>query len=84
MDSFLLKRAEEGVIRRYGPKRDTDLLERAKKQVAHERKLIAELEFAGYFLIVWDVVRFCRRHDIPRQRKRRELGRMLRTRNHRH
>ena len=64
MDSFLLKRVEEGVIRRYGPKLDTDLLERAKKQVAHELKLIAKLGFAGYFLIVWDIVQFCKRHDI--------------------
>jgi error-prone DNA polymerase len=64
MDSFLRKRAEEGVIRRYGPKRDARLLERAKKQVEHELTLIARLGFAGYFLIVWDIVQFCKRHDI--------------------
>ena len=64
MDSFLRKRVEEGVVRRYGPKRDAGLLERAKKQVAHELELIAKLGFAGYFLIVWDIVQFCKRHDI--------------------
>src|ERR1700761_5449493 len=64
MDSFLRKRVEEGVNRRYGPKRNADLLERAKKQVAHELALIAKLGFAGYFLIVWDIVEFCKRHDI--------------------
>src|ERR1700722_3669914 len=32
MDSFLRKRVEEGVVRRYGAKDDADLLERAKKQ----------------------------------------------------
>jgi error-prone DNA polymerase len=64
MDSFLRKRAEEGVIRRYGPKRDVGLLERARKQVEHELALIAKLGFAGYFLIVWDIVQFCKNHDI--------------------
>ena len=64
MDSFLRKRVNEGVVRRYGPKRDAGLLGRAQKQVAHELELIAKLGFAGYFLIVWDIVEFCKRHDI--------------------
>ncbi|WP_047495381.1 error-prone DNA polymerase [Terriglobus sp. TAA 43] len=64
MDSFLEKRVDEGVARRYGSKRNTGLLERAKKQVAHELKLIAKLGFAGYFLIVWDIVEFCKKHGI--------------------
>lgn len=64
MDSFLAKRVAEGVIRRYGPKRDAALLERARKQVAHELKLIERLGFSGYFLIVWDIVQFCRKNGI--------------------
>ena len=64
MDSFLRKRTVEGVQRRYGPKNDQDLLERARKQVAHELALIAKLGFAGYFLIVWDIVQFCKRNGI--------------------
>jgi error-prone DNA polymerase len=64
MDSFLRKRVAEGVVRRYGPKNDRDLLERAKKQVEHELALIARLGFAGYFLIVWDIVQFCKGNDI--------------------
>ncbi|HKO18431.1 MAG TPA: error-prone DNA polymerase, partial [Acidobacteriaceae bacterium] len=27
-------------------------------------KLIAQLGFEGYFLIVWDIVQFCKQHDI--------------------
>jgi error-prone DNA polymerase len=64
MDSFLRKRVAEGVARRYGPKRDAGLLERAKKQVEHELTLIAKLGFEGYFLIVWDIVQFCKRNNI--------------------
>lgn len=64
MDSFLRKRVEEGIARRYGPKNDRDLMEKAKKQAEHELALITKLGFAGYFLIVWDIIRFCQQHDI--------------------
>jgi error-prone DNA polymerase len=64
MDSFLRKRVAEGVLLRYGPKHDAALLDRAKKQVAHELALIAQLGFEGYFLIVWDIVQFCKRNGI--------------------
>ena len=64
MDSFLKKRVEEGIARRYGPKNDRGLLERAKRQVERELALIAKLGFAGYFLIVWDIVQFCKSNDI--------------------
>ena len=64
MDSFLRERVAEGVMQRYGPKNDRALLKRAKKQVEHELALIAKLGFAGYFLIVWDIVQFCKRNGI--------------------
>jgi error-prone DNA polymerase len=64
MDSFLRKRVAEGVQRRYGPKNDRDLMERAKKQVEHELALIAKLGFAGYFLIVWDIIEYCKSNEI--------------------
>ncbi len=64
MDSFLRKRVEEGVVRRYNPKRDAALFGRAKKQVEYELQLISKLGFAGYFLIVWDIVRFCKERNI--------------------
>ncbi len=63
MDSFLRKRTEEGVQRRYGAK-TPDLLARAKKQVDYELALIAKLGFAGYFLIVWDIVQYCKNNGI--------------------
>jgi error-prone DNA polymerase len=64
MDSFLRKRAEEGVCKRYSVKGDDDLFARAKRQVEKELTLITKLKLAGYFLIVWDVVRFCREQNI--------------------
>jgi error-prone DNA polymerase len=64
MDSFLRKRTEEGFHNRYGVKRDEDLFERAHKQVQRELALIEKLHLAGYFLIVWDIIRYCRDQKI--------------------
>lgn len=64
MDSFLRKRTEEGVRSRYQPKRDSALFARAQKQAERELKLIEQLGLAGYFLIVWDVIQFCKANDI--------------------
>jgi error-prone DNA polymerase len=64
MDSFLAKRVEEGVRKRYGSPAKRHLLDKARVQVERELKLIAKLGFAGYFLIVWDIIRYCRQHDI--------------------
>jgi error-prone DNA polymerase len=40
------------------------LAERARRQVEHELAMIGRLDLAGYFLIVWDIVEFCRANDI--------------------
>src|ERR671931_105401 len=57
--SFLRKMTDVGARERYRPYHD-----RARGQIARELDLIEKLELAGYFLIVWDVVNFCRQHDI--------------------
>jgi error-prone DNA polymerase len=64
MDSFLRKRTEEGFRGRYVAKGDEDLFARAERQVQKELALIEKLHLAGYFLIVWDIVRFCREERI--------------------
>ncbi|HXR38560.1 MAG TPA: error-prone DNA polymerase [Terracidiphilus sp.] len=67
MDSFLARRVEEGVVKRYGSPAKQHLLTKARAQVEHELKLIARLGFAGYFLIVWDLVRYCQQYGILAQ-----------------
>jgi error-prone DNA polymerase len=64
MDSFLASRVEEGVRKRYGSPAKRSLLSKARAQVEHELKLIAKLGFAGYFLIVWDLIRYCQQNGI--------------------
>jgi error-prone DNA polymerase len=62
MASFLRKRTEEGARRRYRPYH-----EKARLQIERELALIEKLHLAGYFLIVWDLVNFCRDHGILAQ-----------------
>src|SRR5437016_10609138 len=37
---------------------------RVQQQLEHELGMIERLDLAGYFLIVWDIVRFCRERGI--------------------
>jgi error-prone DNA polymerase len=61
MTSFLRQRTYEGAHRRYGGNGE---FKRAENQIEHELKLIEKLKLEGYFLIVWDIVEFCKRHNI--------------------
>ncbi|MGZ4843040.1 MAG: DNA polymerase III subunit alpha, partial [Candidatus Angelobacter sp.] len=63
MMSFLRERTREGFQQRYG-RSDTGLKSRAQRQIERELALIEKLKLAGYFLIVWDLVRFCREQNI--------------------
>jgi error-prone DNA polymerase len=61
--SWLRALTEEGGVRRYG-RRGAARHPRAWSQIDYELGMIEQLGFAGYFLIVWDIVEFCRIHDI--------------------
>ncbi|MBV9437861.1 MAG: PHP domain-containing protein, partial [Acidobacteria bacterium] len=63
MMSFLRERTSEGAQYRYGQK-PADLRQRAQKQIERELALIEKLDLPGYFLIVWDIVRFCSQQRI--------------------
>jgi error-prone DNA polymerase len=67
MDSFLRKRVDEGIRKRYLPKNDPALYEAAKRQAEHELRVIENRGLAGYFLVVWDLARFCRNGGILAQ-----------------
>ena len=61
MTSFLRQRTYEGARLRYGR---NGAFAKAQKQIEHELKLIEKLKLEGYFLIVWDIVEFCKRQGI--------------------
>ncbi len=67
--SYLRLLAEQGATRRYGSRpvsniEDLSLRARAWKTIDNELNVIERLGFAGYFLVVWDIVRFCQRSNI--------------------
>jgi error-prone DNA polymerase len=64
MNSFLRQRTWEGARDRYG---DLEEGAPARQQIERELALIEKLKLAGYFLIVWDIVRFCRDQGILAQ-----------------
>ena len=64
MAPFRRKRTEEGARARYTGIHHAPTYERARPQLERELKLIEKLGLEGYFLIVWDIVQFCRREGI--------------------
>src|SRR5947207_11261989 len=59
MDSFLRTIVWFGAQQRYAA-----ISPKVKRQIQEELALITKLGFPGYFLIVWDIVNFCREHNI--------------------
>ena len=63
MMSFLRERAREGFHTRYG-RASAELQNKARRQIERELTLIEKLKLPGYFLIVWDLIRFCHEQNI--------------------
>ncbi|HTZ07498.1 MAG TPA: error-prone DNA polymerase, partial [Acidimicrobiales bacterium] len=61
--SWLVELVGRGATTRYGP-RSSERVPGAWAQLDHELGVIGTLGYAGYFLIVHDIVAFCRRNDI--------------------
>jgi error-prone DNA polymerase len=59
MDSFLRTIVWFGAQQRYAA-----ISAKVKRQIEEELALITKLGFPGYFLIVWDIVNFCRENNI--------------------
>ncbi|MGA9870432.1 MAG: error-prone DNA polymerase [Rhodococcus sp. (in: high G+C Gram-positive bacteria)] len=59
--SYLRVLALEGAERRYGSPADNPA---AYSQIDYELDIIGRLNFPGYFLVVHDIVSFCKQHDI--------------------
>jgi error-prone DNA polymerase len=61
--SYLRELTMAGALRKYGPP-EAERQSGAYKQLEHELEVIEKLNFPGYFLIVWEIVEFCRANDI--------------------
>ena len=59
LETYLRELVEEGAGHRYG-----EMTQEIRERLEHELRVISSMEFAGYFLIVWDLIRFAREHGI--------------------
>src|SRR6266536_3799553 len=64
MISFLRQRTVEGARLRYTGNKGAPSYEHARPQIERELALIEKLKLEGYFLIVWDIVQFCKQRNI--------------------
>ncbi|SDD28830.1 error-prone DNA polymerase [Sanguibacter gelidistatuariae] len=64
--TWLRELVREGAYQRYGP-RDRETEAGAYAQIDRELRIIEDLDFPGYFLIVYDLVEFCRVNGILAQ-----------------
>jgi DNA polymerase-3 subunit alpha len=72
LDSYFEHVTREGFARRMNLLRDLERAGRLKNSTAtYEQRLtqeiaiIQQMKFSGYFLIVWDFIRYAREHNIP-------------------
>ena len=63
MDSYLREQSWIGFRSRYG-RTSPDMQAKARRQIEKELALIEKFKLAGYFLIVWDLVRYCREQNV--------------------
>jgi DNA polymerase III subunit alpha len=54
---YLKRMADNGTLR--------NPIEAYEKRIADEIRIIQGMKYPGYFLIVWDLIRYAREHDIP-------------------
>lgn len=59
LDSFLSECSWRGLKERYG-----EITEEGKSRLVEELRVIEKIGFAGYFLIVWDFIRFSKERGI--------------------
>jgi error-prone DNA polymerase len=63
-DDYLERLVAQGAQERWGATGDGFPSDTHRRQIEHELGMIRRLGLAGYFLIVWDIVRFARREGI--------------------
>lgn len=60
LNDYLRKLCEDGIKKRYD--RETP---QVRERLEHELKVIKEMAYPGYFLIVWDFIEYAKKNGIP-------------------
>ncbi|MEM7716378.1 MAG: DNA polymerase III subunit alpha [Cyanobacteria bacterium P01_A01_bin.68] len=64
-ETFLEEVAWEGLLKKLNRKTRSEVDKSYTDRLNYELKLIQEMGFPGYFLIVWDYIKFARDNNIP-------------------
>lgn len=59
-DALFDRLCDEGLVRLYGRENP-----KARERLEYEKKVIREMGFVSYFLIVWDLIRWARDNGVP-------------------
>jgi len=62
-DELFDRLCEEGLHQRYGS--ETAMMAKGRERLEYEKRVIREMGFVSYFLIVWDLIKWARDHGIP-------------------
>ena len=63
--SFLTKITKQGLLSRLNKTKFDEIDEIYKKRLTTELKIINDMGFPDYFLVVWDYIKFARDNSIP-------------------
>ena len=61
LDTYLRHLVKEGSRMRYGDR----IPDEVQKRIEYELSVITNMKFSGYFLVVWDVIKYARSKGIP-------------------
>ena len=63
--SFLTELSKQGLLKRLKKNDLTEVDDIYKKRLSTELKIIKDMGFPDYFLVVWDYIKFARDNSIP-------------------
>lgn len=64
-DTFVEEKAWDGLLNRLGYRSRSEVTPVYKQRLEYELKMIEQMGFSTYFLVVWDYIKFARDQKIP-------------------
>lgn len=64
-DTYVEEIAWQGLLQKLNRKSRNEIDQVYKERLEYELKMIQQMGFSTYFLVVWDYIKFARDHDIP-------------------
>ena len=64
-DTYLEQVAWEGLLQRLNRKNITEIEPTYKERLEYELKMMQQMGFSSYFLVVWDYIKYARDNNIP-------------------